>query len=103
MSANQLTIKSYPSVGQINSSLMPANVRMTVKGWLSRLIGCWHTEMSRPFSSEGQAYRVCLNCGAHRNFSLKSWETKGDFYYSLPTAKHFRAMNGLAAVRRIAA
>jgi len=103
MSANQLTIKSYPSVGQINSSLMPTEVKMTVKGWLSRLIGCWHTEMSRPFSSQGQGYRVCLNCGAHRSFSLKSWEMQGDFYYSLPTAKHFRAMNGLAAVRRVAA
>lgn len=103
MSANQLTIKSYPSTAQINTSVMPADVRMTVKGWLNRLVGCWHTEMSRPFSSEGQAYRVCMNCGAHRKFNLKSWEMQGDFYYSLPTSKHFRAMQGLAAVRRVTA
>lgn len=103
MSANQLTIKSYPSAVQMNTSVMPADVKMTVKGWLNRLVGCWHSEMSRPFSSEGQAYRVCMNCGAHRKFSLKSWEMQGDFYYSLPTSKHFRAMQGLAAVRRITA
>jgi hypothetical protein len=103
MSANQLTIKSYPSAVPMNVSLMPKNVRMTIKGWFNRIIGCWHMEMSRPFSSQGQAYRVCLNCGAHRHFSLKSWEMHGDFYYSLPTTRHFRTMSGLAAVRRVAA
>lgn len=101
MSANQLTIKSYPSTGQMNASLMPEDLKTTVKGWFSRLIGCWHMEMSRPFSSQGQAYRVCLNCGAHRHFSLRSWEMEGDFFYNLPSTKHFRAMSGLAAVRRV--
>ena len=100
---NQLTIKSYPSTGQINASIMPESLRMTVKGWLTRLIGCWHLEMSRPFSSQGQAYRVCLNCGAHRQFSLKRWEMQGDFYYNATTTRHLRTMNGLASVRRVAA
>ena len=101
MQANQLTVKSYPSVAQMNTSLISENVSSTFKGWLNRLVGCWHTEMSRPFSDEGKAYRVCLNCGAHRHFNLKNWETQGDFYYNLPTTKHFRAMNSLAAVRRV--
>lgn len=100
---NQLTIKSYAATGPMSTSLMTESLKITVKGWLTRLIGCWHLEMSRPFSSQGQAYRVCLNCGAHRQFNLKRWEMQGDFYYSLPTSKHFRAMTGLAAVRRVSA
>jgi hypothetical protein len=103
MQANQLTIKSYPGLEHVNSSLITENVSTTLKGWLNRLVGCWHTEMSRPFSHEGKAYRVCLSCGAHRNFNLKRWEMQGDFYYNLPTTKHFRALNSLAAVRRVTA
>ncbi|MDQ2856532.1 MAG: hypothetical protein M3R68_09400 [Acidobacteriota bacterium] len=103
MQAKQLTVKSYPSFEHVKSSLITENVSTTLKGWLNRLVGCWHTEMSRPFSAEGKAYRVCLNCGAQRNFSLKRWEMQGDFYYSLPTTKHFRALNSLAAVRRVTA
>jgi hypothetical protein len=104
---NQLTIKSFHSTGQMSASLMtggmPEGLTMKVKGWLTRLVGCWHLEMSRPFSTQGQAYRVCLNCGAHRHFNLKRWEMQGEFYYSLPTTKHFRALNSLAAVRRVTA
>jgi hypothetical protein len=51
--------------------------------------------MSRPFSSDGQAYRACLSCGARRQFNTRSWKTQGDFYYGLPTSKHFRTLNGL--------
>ncbi len=103
MQVNQLTIKSYPAHGQMNVALMSESVSGTVKGWLNRLIGCWHTEMSRPFSTDGKAYRVCLNCGAHRHFNLKNWKMQGDFYYSKPTSKAFRSMNSLAAVRRVTA
>ena len=103
MQVNNLTIKSYP--GQISVASMPASmsesVSGTVKGWLNRLMGCWHMELSRPFSSDGKGYRVCLSCGAHRQFNLKNWKMQGDFYYSQP--KHFRAIHSMAAVRRIAA
>gem|GEM_PF-393519 len=101
--ANQLTLKSYPGVGPLNTSGLTDNVSGIVSRWLNRLLGCWHLEMSRPFSSEGQAYRVCLSCGAQRRFNLKNWEMQGDFYYTLPTSKHFRALQGLAAVRRVKA
>ena len=107
MQVNQLTIKSYPGAGPMNvasmSERISESVSGTVKGWLNRLIGCWHMEMSRPFSSEGKAYRVCLSCGAHRQFNLKNWKMQGDFYYSRPTSKHFRTLHSMAAVRRIAA
>jgi hypothetical protein len=111
MQVNQLTIKSYPGAGPMNVASMTGrmseriseSVSGAVKGWVNRLIGCWHLEMSRPFSSEGKAYRVCLSCGAHRQFNLKNWKMQGAFYYSLPTSKHFRAFHSMAAVRRITA
>ena len=51
---------------------------------VTRLFGCWHREMSRPFSSQGQTYRTCLNCGASRKFHLGRWEMQGDFFYRRP-------------------
>jgi hypothetical protein len=87
MEANQLT--NHPSSGQINVS----HLTEKVGGWLSRVFGCRHKELSRPFSDQGQTYRACLSCGARRQFNLGRWTMQGDFYYSLPTTKHFRALN----------
>jgi hypothetical protein len=44
------------------------------------LFFCWHRKMSRPFTRDGETYRVCLRCGVHRQFDLKEWKTKGDYY-----------------------
>lgn len=44
------------------------------------LLVCWHRKMSRPFTRDGETYRVCLRCGVHRQFDLKEWKTKGDYY-----------------------
>ena len=44
------------------------------------LLVCWHRKMSRPFTRDGQTYRVCLRCGVHRKFDLEEWKTKGDYY-----------------------
>ena len=52
--------------------------------WFARLFGCWHKEMSRPFTDQGQTYRPCLDCGARRQFNLRRWEMQGDFYYRVP-------------------
>ncbi len=46
------------------------------------LLFCWHRKMSRPFTRDGETYRVCLRCGAHRQFDLEQWKTKGDYYNS---------------------
>jgi hypothetical protein len=67
-----------------------------IGNWAARLFGCWHRKMSRPFTSQGQTYRTCVNCGAHRRFNVGRWEMQGDFYYSLPNARYFRPLNGLA-------
>ncbi|HYJ86838.1 MAG TPA: hypothetical protein VEW46_12325 [Pyrinomonadaceae bacterium] len=56
-------------------------------GWLARLFGCRHREMSRPFSIHGQAYRSCVDCGARRQFNLERWQMQGDYYYGLPTSR----------------
>lgn len=52
--------------------------------FLNRVFGCWHRQMSRPFSNHGHAYRTCLDCGASRRFNVGSWEMQGKFYYALP-------------------
>jgi hypothetical protein len=36
--------------------------------------------MSRPFTRDGETYRVCLRCGVHRRFDLDQWKTKGSYY-----------------------
>lgn len=91
MQANQLTMDKYQGMGQINvASQMGDWARGfagLVNGWLNRLVGCRHKDMSRPFSSQGQTYRACLDCGARRQFNLGRWQMQGSFYYNLPTFK----------------
>lgn len=96
MKVGQLATKGRPDLRQDHTSITPGRFIGRIGGGLNRLFGCWHSEMSRPFSSEGQSYRVCLSCGARRQFNTRNWETQGDFYYGLPNSRHFRALNGLA-------
>ncbi|HEX8493897.1 MAG TPA: hypothetical protein VF658_13715 [Pyrinomonadaceae bacterium] len=65
---------------------------------VTRVLGCWHQEMSRPFTLRTESYRVCLECGAHRRFNPQTWELTGPYYYeqSSPT-ELYRNMN--AAVK----
>ena len=77
---------------QVNSA-----PRAAVSGWFARVFGCWHKEMSRPFTDQGQTYRTCIDCGARRQFNLRRWEMQGDFYYRLPTSKYMRPLSGLVA------
>jgi hypothetical protein len=48
---------------------------------VARVVGCWHLNMSRPFTREGETYRACMACGARRRFDTERWETVGQFYY----------------------
>ena len=51
-------------------------------GFFSTLFGCWHKDMSRPFTTKGKpSYRACTDCGARRKFNAKSLVTHGPFYY----------------------
>jgi hypothetical protein len=66
--------------------LREVNIMQAVAGKIStfvtRVFGCWHGELSRPFSREGRAYRKCLSCGAQRQFNLGNWEMQGKFFYT---------------------
>jgi hypothetical protein len=95
MQAAQLTIAN-PNFGQTSESSLTAKIG----DWMARVFGCWHLEMSRPFSHQGQAYRVCVSCGAQRRFNLGNWEMQGTYYYRKPSTKSFQTL-GLAAVRRV--
>jgi len=50
-------------------------------GLFGKLFGCWHKELSRPFTNQTGSYRACLNCGARKAFDTKSFRTLGTFYY----------------------
>lgn len=50
------------------------------KDMLKRIFGCWHLEMSLPFTRDGETYRTCVVCGARRRFDLERWMTVGPFY-----------------------
>jgi len=71
------TLENYSNTRQASVS----NVRAVLGRWLSELFGCQHTEMSRPFSRQGETFRVCITCGAHRQFDEKTWNTVGPYYF----------------------
>ncbi|HEX6283584.1 MAG TPA: hypothetical protein VFZ71_01865 [Pyrinomonadaceae bacterium] len=58
-----------------------------IGNFMARVFGCRHTDLSRPFSRGGRAYRSCLHCGAQRQFNLGNWQMQGDFYYRKPSTK----------------
>lgn len=58
-------------------------------GLVSKLFGCWHGNISRPFIEGNTAYRSCLKCGARKQFSPETLETKGNYYFP-PSIKNTR-------------
>ena len=52
----------------------------SVKNLVGRFFGCWHSELSRPFTFEGESYRMCLDCGARRRFIPATWTSVGTYY-----------------------
>lgn len=50
-------------------------------GFIGSLFGCWHKELSRPFTIETDSYRSCLCCGARRQFDIETLKTFGSFHY----------------------
>ena len=66
--------------------------------WLGNVFGCPHKEMSRPFSRQGETYRVCINCGARRMFDQKSWKPTGP-YYVRPASPRDLMESKLSSVR----
>jgi hypothetical protein len=50
-------------------------------GVFGKLFGCWHKQLSRPFTSKNSSYRTCLHCGARKRFDTNTLKTVGPFYY----------------------
>lgn len=50
-------------------------------GWIGRLFGCHHSDLSRPFTKGGFSYRACLSCGARKRFDTDTLTTHRNFYY----------------------
>lgn len=50
-------------------------------GFFGKLFGCWHKDLSRPFTGKNFSYRVCLDCGARKEFDAESLRTFGPYYY----------------------
>lgn len=90
MQAAQITLKQY---GRGREGAEPKGLTAQLSNWLTRVLGCWHTEMSRPFTRDGESYRACLECGARRQFDSASWEMVGAYYYDAPK-------NQLASLKR---
>ena len=47
---------------------------------LTKLFGCWHENLSRPFTQGKTSYRSCLDCGARKQFNAETFETYGKFH-----------------------
>ena len=56
-------------------------------GLLGKLFGCWHKDLSRPFTEFKSSYRVCTDCGARTGFDIESFKTLGNFYYPPSVAR----------------
>ena len=64
----------------------------------ARVFGCWHREMSRPFTLEGQSYRACLDCGARRAFDTANWKMVGAYSYGSPAESHLPSLMRTASL-----
>jgi hypothetical protein len=50
-------------------------------GIVGKLFGCWHKQLSRPFTNKNGSYRACISCGARKRFNTETLKTVGSFYY----------------------
>jgi len=80
MQAVGINTEQYRHDGRVE----PDGVTAQFSNWLARVFGCWHSDLSRPFTHEDRSYRTCLECGARRDFDPAKWEMIGRFYYDKP-------------------
>ena len=85
---------SHPEQGKIH------HIASATWHWLGTLLGCPHKEMSRPFSRQGETYRVCINCGARRTFDQKTWKPVGPYYFR-PASTRDLMERKLSSVRAV--
>ena len=64
----------------VEPKLQPLRLLGLLRYFIPPFFFCWHRKMSRPFTRDGETYRVCLRCGVRRQFDLEQWRTKGNYY-----------------------
>ena len=72
----RLTYKKGEQSKNINSQFVGRKLSIFTK-----LFGCRHKDVSRPFANGKAIYRSCLQCGARRQFNYHTFETYGNFYF----------------------
>jgi hypothetical protein len=50
-------------------------------GVVASIFGCQHRRLSRPFTTNRESYRACVQCGARKHFDSANLQTFGSFYY----------------------
>jgi hypothetical protein len=89
MEATLGTLEQYSN----DDSRRIADITRGLGSWLIGIFGCTHKQMSRPFSRQGENYRVCIGCGAHRRFDPQTWDSRGPFYYKAASTSELLEMN----------
>ena len=77
MSAALETLEQYGNTDRVRVS----KIALAFDRLFGDIFGCQHREMSRPFSRQGETYRVCITCGARRQFDARKWNLQGPFYF----------------------
>lgn len=62
----------------VEAAIEPAGKKI---GIIGALFGCWHKQLTRPFSDLKSSYCVCLECGARKTFDTRTFKTSGAFYF----------------------
>ena len=81
MEATLGTLEQYSNEDRRRIADITRGFTRGVAGWLTGIFGCTHKQMSRPFSRQGENYRVCIGCGARRKFDAQNWKLQGPYYY----------------------
>lgn len=68
---------------------------------VSKIWSCWHRKMSRPFTHDGETYRVCLKCGMRREFDLEAWKTGRSYYFPRIRTPHIKPVVAHSKLRLI--
>ncbi len=89
MEATLGTLEQYSN----EDSRRMADIAKALGSKLLGLFGCAHKQMSRPFSRQGENYRVCIGCGAHRRFDPQTWDSRGPFYYKAASTSELLEIN----------
>ena len=79
--STQKGFKTFPNRFVFNKTEVDGRVFGEKVGFVGKFFGCWHEEISRPFSHEKTSYRSCLKCGARKQFDAETLRTFGSFYF----------------------